>query len=169
MCSNRCANPVRPGRSFAEPTWYQRFTATMGAVWSSESVTNSPFGSRNVSIGMRMAVNCTRIPPLASLVPVVHSVLKSLLLIAGLLLCIYAGLLLMLWARQERIVFQPPGPPFDEEPTPVRVTYTASDGQQLLGYLVPSAERSDSIRHAPPSTLLVFHGNAEIAAWSLPW
>jgi hypothetical protein len=26
MCSNRCANPVRPGRSFFEPTWYHTAT-----------------------------------------------------------------------------------------------------------------------------------------------
>ena len=25
-CSNRCAKPVRPGFSRAEPTWYQTFT-----------------------------------------------------------------------------------------------------------------------------------------------
>jgi fermentation-respiration switch protein FrsA (DUF1100 family) len=90
-------------------------------------------------------------------------VLKSLLVVAGLLLCVYAGLLLMLWARQERIVFQPPGPPFDEAVTE-RVEYTAADGQQLFAYVVaPRAEGP------APFTLLVFHGNAEIAAWSLPW
>jgi pimeloyl-ACP methyl ester carboxylesterase len=105
-------------------------------------------------------------------------VLKSLLVVAGLLLCIYAGLLLMLWARQERIVFQPPGPPWDEVDT-VRVTYAAEDGQDLFAYVVgrgadgggPSVEeqRSDSALRPLPLTLLVFHGNAEIAAWSLPW
>ena len=31
-CSNRCANPVRPGFSRAEPTWYQMFTATTGTL-----------------------------------------------------------------------------------------------------------------------------------------
>lgn len=104
------------------------------------------------------------------------SVLKSLLVVAGLLLCIYAGLLMMLWARQERIVFQPPGPPFEEDSTTSRITYTADDGQPLFGYLVSSVEGrgssgggSDSTLHPPPPTLLVFHGNAEIAAWSLPW
>lgn len=104
------------------------------------------------------------------------SVLKSLLIVAGLLLCIYVGLVLMLWARQERIVFQPPGPPFDEDSVTVRVTYTADDGQPLFGYLVlglegreSSAGSSDSTRYPLPPTLLVFHGNAEIAAWSLPW
>ena len=105
------------------------------------------------------------------------SVLKSLFVIAGLLFCIYAGLLLMLWARQERIVFQPPGPPFDEDSTTVRVEYTASDGQQLFGYVVrPTAdtgeedsERGDSRPDLHLPVLLTFHGNAEIAAWSLPW
>jgi uncharacterized protein len=108
----------------------------------------------------------------------VLSVLKSLLVVAGLLLCIYAGLLLMLWARQERIVFQPPGPPFDEDSATVRVTYTAADGQPLFGYIVRTGDggretsrgMSDSSLVLPPTSLfLVFHGNAEIAAWSLPW
>ena len=107
----------------------------------------------------------------------VLSVLRSLLVIAGLLLCIYAGLLLMLWARQERIVFQPPGPPYDEAKAE-RVEYAASDGQQLFAYVVSSGEsreqgtegvRGDSALQPRPVTLLVFHGNAEIAAWSLPW
>jgi uncharacterized protein len=106
----------------------------------------------------------------------VPSVLKSLFVVAGLLLCIYAGLLLMLWARQERIVFQPPGPPFDEDSATARVEYAASDGQQLFGYVIRPVsadgsqinQQSDSAL-SPPPTLLVFHGNAEIAAWSLPW
>jgi uncharacterized protein len=101
------------------------------------------------------------------------SVLKSLLIITGLLLCIYAGLLLMLWARQERIVFQPPGPPY-EEAEAERVEYTAADGQQLFAYVVRRKEErggsaTNSTLPPPPAFLLVFHGNAEIAAWSLPW
>lgn len=104
------------------------------------------------------------------------SVLKSLFVVAGLLLCIYAGLLLMLWARQERIVFQPPGPPFDEDSATTRVEYAASDGQQLFAYIIrpvsadgSQINQSDSTLSSPRPTLLVFHGNAEIAAWSLPW
>jgi uncharacterized protein len=120
-----------------------------------------------------MAVNCTRVSDPASLaLRSLRSVLKSLLVVAGLLLCIYAGLLLMLWARQERIVFQPPGPPFEEDSTTVRVTYVANDGQPLFGYLVSRIESggsSDSTQYPLPVTLLVFHGNAEIAAWSVPW
>ena len=102
--------------------------------------------------------------------------LKSLLVVAGLLFCIYVGLLLMLWARQERIVFQPPGPPY-EETEAERVEYTAADGQQLFAYVVRvegggqrmEGLRTDSTLRSPSSTLLVFHGNAEVAAWSLPW
>ena len=30
MCSNRCANPVRPGFSSFEPTWYHSSTCTIG-------------------------------------------------------------------------------------------------------------------------------------------
>jgi fermentation-respiration switch protein FrsA (DUF1100 family) len=104
------------------------------------------------------------------------SVLKSLFAIAGLLLCIYIGLLLMLWARQERIVFQPPGPPY-EEAEAERVEYTAADGQQLFAYVVRvegggqrlEGLRPDSAVHPLPATLIAFHGNAEIAAWALPW
>jgi fermentation-respiration switch protein FrsA (DUF1100 family) len=94
-------------------------------------------------------------------------VLKSFLAVAGLLLCVYAGLLLILWARQERIVFQPPGPPFDEDTATVRVTYTASDGQALFGYVAAPSDSSLAARPSP--LLLVFHGNAEIAAWSIAW
>ena len=45
MCSNRWANPVRPGTSFFEPTWYQTLTATVGVVRSCDRMTVRPFGS----------------------------------------------------------------------------------------------------------------------------
>jgi uncharacterized protein len=101
--------------------------------------------------------------------PPVPSVIKSLFVVAGVLLCIYAGLVLMLWARQERIVFQPPGPPFDEDSATTRVEYAASDGQPLFGYVVRGTSLTDSASKSRPLTLIAFHGNAEIAAWSLPW
>src|SRR5207237_3069323 len=47
-CSNRCAKPVFPGFSFFDPTWYQVFTATMGALWSSCTSTVSPFLRTNL-------------------------------------------------------------------------------------------------------------------------
>jgi uncharacterized protein len=80
---------------------------------------------------------------------------------------------LMLWARQERIVFQPPGPPH-EEVEAERVEYAAMDGQQLFAYVAGRRKEGGGISAAdslgrPSSFLLVFHGNAEIAGWSLPW
>ena len=95
-------------------------------------------------------------------------VLKLVLVVGGLLLCAYIALLLILWAQQERIVFQPPGPPFDDADSVYRVRYAASDGQPLFGYVAKPPGSGG--REAPaPLVLLVFHGNAEIAAWSLPW
>ena len=45
MCSKRCANPVRPGFSFFEPTWNHWFTWTIGSFRSTWRMTCSPFGS----------------------------------------------------------------------------------------------------------------------------
>src|SRR5207253_7079090 len=45
MCSNRWANPLRPGVWLAAPTWYQMSTATWGRRWSSLRITVRPFGS----------------------------------------------------------------------------------------------------------------------------
>ena len=45
-CSNRCAKPVRPGFSRADPTWYQTLTATCGTLWSSCRMTREAVGQR---------------------------------------------------------------------------------------------------------------------------
>src|SRR5438876_9016410 len=58
MSSKRWTNPDPPPLSFAAPTRYQRFTATIGAVWSSDNVTNSPLSKWKVSTGIRILVNC---------------------------------------------------------------------------------------------------------------
>jgi pimeloyl-ACP methyl ester carboxylesterase len=66
------------------------------------------------------------------------------------------------WWHQERIAYQPP----TESPTPPsdvnRVEYVADDGQRLYAYVID-----------PPATplglLLAFHGNADLAAWQIPW
>ncbi len=52
MCSKRCANPVRPGRSYPEPTWYQTLTEATGVEWSSATTTRSPLGRVKVVCGM---------------------------------------------------------------------------------------------------------------------
>jgi hypothetical protein len=43
------------GFSFFEPTWYQRLTATIGALWSSCTTTVMPLSSLNVSNSMSSA------------------------------------------------------------------------------------------------------------------
>jgi pimeloyl-ACP methyl ester carboxylesterase len=75
---------------------------------------------------------------------------------------LYAGVLILLWQFQERIVFQPP---VDVAPSPVaarQVQYRASDGVDLFGYLVGECTPD---RHA----MIAFHGNADIARWLVPW
>src|SRR5688572_11065166 len=51
-CSNRWANPVRPGDSSLEPTWYHKSTATSGLDRSTCKMTGSPLPSVNVSNGI---------------------------------------------------------------------------------------------------------------------
>jgi pimeloyl-ACP methyl ester carboxylesterase len=66
------------------------------------------------------------------------------------------------WWHQERIAYQPP-PERPASPADVRGSeYTAADGQRLLAYVVePEVE--------PEGVLLVFHGNADLAVWQIPW
>ncbi len=58
MCSNRWAKPVWPGRSFFEPTWYQRLTATSGRDGSRCRTTLSPLSSvwRSIASGAGTSV-----------------------------------------------------------------------------------------------------------------
>jgi hypothetical protein len=75
---------------------------------------------------------------------------------------LYAGVLVVLWRFQERIVFQPPGA---VPATPVaarQVRYRASDGVELFAYVVGDC--------APDGrAVLAFHGNADVARWLVPW
>ena len=79
-----------------------------------------------------------------------------------------AAILLLAWWGHERIVWQPPRGPHLAAGAPVgvrRVPYEAADGQPLFGHLV-----SPSDAETPPrDVLLVFHGNAELAADEIPW
>src|SRR6476659_9467931 len=60
-CSNRCANPVRPGDSSLDPTWYHTSTATSGLERSTWKITGSPFSRTNVSNGI-VSIGGTREP-----------------------------------------------------------------------------------------------------------
>ena len=48
-CSNRWAKPLRPAGSSLLPTWYHRFTATIGALRSVCTITRRPLGRVNSS------------------------------------------------------------------------------------------------------------------------
>jgi uncharacterized protein len=78
---------------------------------------------------------------------------------------LFAGFLLLLfcvWIFQERIAFQPEGPPFPDSGGASRIDYSAPDGQKLFGYLVGDPSNSQGL-------IIVFHGNADIAVRWLDW
>src|SRR5688572_31487699 len=71
-----------------------------------------------------------------------------------------------MWRYQERVVFQPPAA-YPDAPAPARrVEFKASDGHRLFGYLV-SPPRAES--RGPRAVVIVFYGNADLAAWQIPW
>ena len=86
----------------------------------------------------------------------------ALALTAAAALALFLVMGALLWWRQERIVFQPPRAPWPTGDGARRVEYAAADGQRLFGYVVgePAAGRP---------VLLVFHGNADLAGWWVPW
>lgn len=67
----------------------------------------------------------------------------------------------ILWHGQERIVFQPPGPPHPDARGVRRIDTQAEDGQPLFAYLVGESTAA--------GVVLVFHGNADLAVWQIPW
>ncbi len=83
------------------------------------------------------------------------------LVVAGLLL-LYFGLLVMLWALQERVVFQPPARVAPSTVDARQVTYRTKDGVELFAYVVGDCANSNTV-------LLAFHGNADLARWFVPW
>jgi fermentation-respiration switch protein FrsA (DUF1100 family) len=78
-----------------------------------------------------------------------------------------AAMLVLVWWGHERIVWQPPRGPHADPATGTevqRVDFRAADGQPLFAYLVSLGTQA-----APDGVLLVFHGNAELAADEVPW
>lgn len=92
-----------------------------------------------------------------------------LILVAAVLVAIAA----LVWLYQERVVWQPPGPPHGGDVPGAgvrRVEYVAADGQPLFGWLVePPREVGDPAGTVPRRVVIAFHGNAEVAAWVVPW
>ncbi len=79
----------------------------------------------------------------------------------ALLLTIAAAGTGLLWWGQERLVFQPGGPPYPVAGAE-RLEYRADDGQPLLAYVVGN-------RDTPRGVLIAFHGNADLAAARVVW
>jgi len=75
---------------------------------------------------------------------------------------LYAGVLAVLWRFQERIVFQPPGKVPGAPVSARQVHYRASDGVELVAYLVGDCATDGR-------AMLAFHGNADVARWLVPW
>lgn len=88
----------------------------------------------------------------------------TVLLAAGAIaLSVILSFLLLLWWKQESLVFQPTGPPYPAALGATRVTYRTADGRELFGFVV-GEPREDAQR-----IVIAFHGNADLAAWMIPW
>jgi fermentation-respiration switch protein FrsA (DUF1100 family) len=83
-------------------------------------------------------------------------------IVAMLVIALVVLLIALLTVFQERIAFQPQGPPYPTVEGAHRVDYAATDGQPLFAYVVgvPAADKP---------LLIVFHGNADMAVLQLDW
>jgi fermentation-respiration switch protein FrsA (DUF1100 family) len=80
---------------------------------------------------------------------------------ALLIIALIVGAIVLLWWSQERILFQPPR--FNGDPIESGcVHYQAADGQLLKGFVVGNPNTA-------PSTVLCFHGNADLSIRQLDW
>lgn len=90
--------------------------------------------------------------------------MRTLLAAAAGTALVAAGLLFLVWWGQEQVVFQPPAvhPPV---PSHVRqLKFFADDGTELFALLV-----GDTAPARNGTLVIHFHGNAEVAAWEVPW
>ena len=85
-----------------------------------------------------------------------------MLSIVGVVVLAYAGILGLLWLFQERIVFQPPANPEALDTASSTLRYSASDGVSLVAHVIEPAQAGGPV-------ILVFHGNAMISRWMIPW
>ena len=88
--------------------------------------------------------------------------LLILVTVAIITAAVFGVIAVMLWRQQERIVFQPPPPPHPNAPGARRIDFHAADGQPLFAYLVGDETAANGL-------VIVFHGNADLAVWQIPW
>lgn len=81
---------------------------------------------------------------------------------AMLIVVLVVLLLALVTVFQERIAFQPQGPPYPSAGDARRVDYHAADGQPLFAYLVGDPRPDEPL-------LIAFHGNADMAVLQLDW
>src|SRR6185503_16272378 len=87
---------------------------------------------------------------------------KRLMVILGLLAGGFVLVIVMAWALQERIAFQPPRSPFPDPGSTTRVDYIARDGQRLFAYVIGQPDKSTSL-------IIAFHGNADLSVRMIDW
>ena len=75
---------------------------------------------------------------------------------------------LWLWHNQERVVFQPPSVDAISALPADRVEFVARDGHRLFGFWVWPAG-GEGLGRSSDVVLIAFHGNADLAAWLIPW
>src|SRR5687768_13792304 len=94
--------------------------------------------------------------------------MRRVLTIVGIAIVVALGgialITLLVWRYQERVVFQPPQLVAIAPAPARRVTYTAQDGHSLFGYVLSPTEP-----RIPETLVIAFHGNADMAAWTVPW
>ena len=88
--------------------------------------------------------------------------MTAALTVAGIVIAVYVGVLLLMWNFQERIVFQPPASPDSPYTATRTLSYRSSDGIALVAHVVEPARPGGPI-------VLAFHGNAMISRWMIPW
>ncbi len=88
--------------------------------------------------------------------------LNTILAVAAVFFVLAITFLGLVSRFQERIAFQPEGPPYPVVDDSLRVEYSAADGQRLLAYVIDNVRRTHGL-------LLAFHGNADLAARQIDW
>jgi fermentation-respiration switch protein FrsA (DUF1100 family) len=97
------------------------------------------------------------------MVSIVRSrLLNVTLAIAVVVMVIAVAFIGLISVFQERIAFQPQGPPYPAVDASLRVSYSATDGQHLIAYVIGHPDSSHGL-------LLAFHGNADLAARQIDW
>ena len=89
-------------------------------------------------------------------------VYKRLMAFIAFLAAGFVLLIILAWALQERIAFQPPRSPFPDPGSTTRVDYTARDGQHLFAYIVGHPDKSTPL-------IIAFHGNADLSVRMIDW